>query len=307
MKVSYFWQHFEWKMNITVIGETNIDIAVVPCKDTAHVSACTPSRIRFHHGGVARNIAHNLSLLGHKVRLMTVFGDDDFARQLIGDCQSLGMDLSLSTQFKDAKSPVFLSFNDEKGNMQSAVSDVALNDHMDLNWLKGKMDEINRADMVVADTLLSVEALTHLIDCCKVPLFVDTVSPGKALRLVEALEHSAKQSLFAVKCNLFEALAITKESNAENAAKLLNDRGIEHVFITMGEEGVIYCANHETKHFPALPSEVINVTGSGDAFLAGVVHGYAMGLMGEKAIPLGLKAAQQNIKSEEPVAPSLAL
>lgn len=297
-------------MNITVIGEANIDISVKPCQDTSHVStkqACTPSHINFHHGGVARNIAHNLCLLGHNVRLMTVFGDDDFASRLIDDCKSIGMDLSLSSQFEDAKSPIFLSFNDEKGNMQSAVSDVALNERMDLDWLKDKMDEINRADVVVADTLLSVEAITHLIDFCKVPIVVDTVSPGKALRLVEALETSAKQTLFAVKCNGQEALSMTKEFNSELSAKLLNSKGIKHVFITLGEEGVIYCANQETKHFPALPTEAINVTGSGDAFLAGVVHGNTKGYFGEQAIQFGLEAARQTTKSEEPVTQSLAL
>lgn len=296
-------------MNITVIGEANIDISVMPCKDI-NMSAkhtCTPSHICFHHGGVARNIAHSLCLLGHNVQLMTVFGNDDFANRLINDCKSIGMDLALSTQFKDAKSPIFLCFNDETGNMQSAASDVALNDRMDLDWLKSKIDNINRSELVVADTLLSAKALAYLIDYCKVPLFVDTVSPGKALRLSEALEISKKHSLFALKCNLSEAIAMTKESDAEIAAKLLNAKGIEQVYLTLGEIGIVYCTNQETKHVPSLPVEIVNVTGSGDAFLAGVVHGYTKGYLGEQAIPFGMEAARQTIKSEGPVAQSLEL
>lgn len=293
-------------MNITVIGEANIDIAVKPLSEPQQ-GGCTPSQIRFHHGGVARNIAHNLSLLNHNVRLMTVFGDDIFASRLIDECKNLGIDLSLSTQFKDAQSPIFLSFNDEKGNMQSAAADVALNDRMDLDWLKDKMDEINRADMVVADTLLSVDALTHLIDSCEAPLFIDTVSPKRASRIAQALAKSNKKSVFALKCNHSEASALSKETEAEKAAKLLSTNGIQHVFVTLGEEGVIYCANQNVRHFPALLAEVVNVTGSGDAFLAGVVHGYAKGFVGEDAVRFGLKAAQNNIKSEEPVSQSLAL
>ena len=79
-------------MKITVIGEANIDIFVQPhYDDTANVppKTCTPGHIRFHHGGVARNIAHNLCLLGHDVQLMTVFGDDEFAKRLIEDCKTL--------------------------------------------------------------------------------------------------------------------------------------------------------------------------------------------------------------------------
>lgn len=244
---------FSEKMKITVIGESNIDIAVRPYRAFS-ATGCTPGNITFHHGGVARNIAHNLCLLGHKVRLMSVFGGNDFAERLISDCKQIGMDLSLSTQFKDAKSPIFLSFNNDVGDMQSAVSDVGLNERMDFDWLKEKIDVINQSELVVADTLLSVEALTYLIDYCKVPLYIDTVSPGKALRFAEAMQNSSKQSVFALKCNLSEAFAITGESEANEAAKTLNASGVKHVYLTMGSKGVVYCHNNEVDTFPALPT-----------------------------------------------------
>ena len=296
-------------MRITVIGESNIDIAVKPCSGMPQTSAntCVPSHISFHHGGVARNIAHNLRLLGHEVRLMTVFGDDDFALRLIEDCEALGMDLSLSSQCKDAQSPIFLSFNDEKGNMQSAASDVALNDRMDLDWLKGKMEEINRSDIVVADTLISAEALSYLIDSCAVPLYIDTVSPGKAKRFLEAMQNSTKHSVHALKCNLSEALALTRENDAEAAAQRLNSMGASQVYLTLGEKGALFCAKGITKHYPSLSAKIVDVTGSGDAFFAGVIHGHSTGCLGEKAIPFGLEAARQTIQNEGPVAQSLEL
>jgi len=290
-------------MRITVIGESNIDIAVVPQSAPSQVG-CTPAKIAFHHGGVARNIAHNLSLLGHQIQLVGVFGDDDFAQGMMAECQHLGIDLSLSTQCKCEKSPIFLSFNDETGNMKSAVSDVSLNDRMDLDWLKGKMDGINRSDCVVADTLLSTEALTYLIDYCEVPLFIDTVSPKKALRFAEALNHSSKQSIYALKCNFAEALSITGNNDVFESAKKLNVKGISQVYITCGEKGVIHCTNGTTTSHPALPAQIVNVIGSGDAFFAGVIHAHAIGL-DEKAVMFGLKAAQNNLMSEAPVNPML--
>ena len=58
---------------ITVIGAANVDITAspigryVPCDSN-------PSRVEISYGGVGRNIAHNLCLMGEKVRLFTVFG-----------------------------------------------------------------------------------------------------------------------------------------------------------------------------------------------------------------------------------------
>ena len=291
-------------MKITIIGESNIDIAVVPHAEP-NAKGCTPGKIAFHFGGVARNIAHNLCLLGHEVRLMSVFGSDDFAQSMVSSCKHIGMDLSLSTQYDDTKSPVFLSFNDDMGNMVSAVSDINLNDRMDLDWFKGKMEAINTSDIVVADTLISTEALAYLIDHCEAPIFIDTVSPGKALRFAEAMKTSKRQSVFAVKCNRIEAFQITGESKDVCSAKNMNDSGIDNVYLTIGSSGVVYCSEGVVTSYPALPTPIANVTGSGDAFFAGVIHAHAMGHVGKDAVPFGLKAAQHNIKSEAPVNPTL--
>ena len=70
---------------ITIIGAANVDITAsplgryVPCDSN-------PSRVEISYGGVGRNIAHNLCLMGEQVRLFTVFGDDSIALSLRDDC-----------------------------------------------------------------------------------------------------------------------------------------------------------------------------------------------------------------------------
>lgn len=292
---------------ICVIGESNIDISVVYSATKAPQGSCTSGKIRFHHGGVARNIAHNLCLLGQQVQLMSVFGDDDFAASLMEECRTLGMDLSHSTQYENTKSPIFLSHNDELGNMISAVSDIDLNNRMDLDWIKERMEEINHSDYVVADTLLSAEALSYLIDHCKAPLFIDTVSPGKARRFSAAMKASQKKEVFALKCNLAEAQSITEENDPTQAALKLYSLGITNVYLTLGQEGVIYCSRGKTQQSPALTGKIKNVTGSGDAFFAGIIYAHALGFRDEQVLPFGLKAAQNNTESEMPVNPLLTL
>ena len=293
-------------MNITVIGESNIDISVRQDKPNLQ-GGCTPADIRFYHGGVARNIAHNLSLLEHHVQLASVFGDDDFAHSLMEECDQLGIDLSLSSQYENAKSPIFLSFNDELGNMLSAVSDIGLNNCLDMDWLMRRIDAINRSDMVVADTLLSTDALAFLIDHCLVPLYIDTVSPNRALLLSDALKKSWKKSFFALKCNLAEAQAMTGSAKAEESVQLLVAKGIKEVYLTLGEDGVIFCSKRGLRHFPAIEAEAVNVTGSGDAFFSGVIHAHAIGIPGEESVGYGLKAACHNVESKAPVNPTLRL
>ena len=288
-------------MKNTIIGESNIDIAVVP-HGAFSATGCTPGSIAFHHGGVARNIAHNLCLLGHQVRLMSVFGGDDFAERLISDCEQIGMDLSLSTVFTEEKSPIFLCINDLDSEQRTAFSDVKLNSRMDLPWLKARMDEINRSDLVVANTMLTSEALAYLIDNCEVPLYIDTVSAGRALRLVEAMKTTRKHGFKALKCNRTETEALTHTSDPVEAAKILNAKGISEVYITLGSDGAIYGSANEVRHFPALPTNIVNVTGAGDAFLAGIVHANAIGQSDDDAVNVALAMAKANCETEAPVA-----
>ena len=293
-------------MNITVIGESNIDIAVKP-HGTTRQGGCTPADIAFHHGGVARNIAHNLKLLGHEVQLATVFGDDRLGQSMMEECEQLGIDLSLSTQYENAKSPLFLSINDDIGNMQSAMSDIELNSYLNLDWLMARIDAINRSDMVVADTLLSTDALAFLLDHCLVPLYIDAVSPNRAMMLSEAMRKSWKKSFYALKSNLAEAQALTGFAQPEEATKALVSKGIKEVYLTMGEDGVAFRSQKEYRHFPAIEAEAVNVTGSGDAFFAGIIHAHAIGISGMASVGYGLKAACHNVKSEAPVNPTLRL
>ena len=60
---------------VVVIGGVNVDIGG---KSHAPLVAAdsNPGSVRVSLGGVGRNIAHNLSLMGTDVRMLTAYGDD---------------------------------------------------------------------------------------------------------------------------------------------------------------------------------------------------------------------------------------
>ena len=78
---------------VAVVGGVNIDIGgrsaapLIP-KDS------NPGTVTTSLGGVGRNIAHNMTLLGVDVRMLTAFGDDDYARLIESSCANLGIDIS---------------------------------------------------------------------------------------------------------------------------------------------------------------------------------------------------------------------
>ena len=80
---------------VAVIGGMNMDIGGAAGGEL-RLRDSNPGRVSLRPGGVGRNIAHNLRLLGLEVSLVSAVGDDPFGRALTDSCRALGLDLSMT-------------------------------------------------------------------------------------------------------------------------------------------------------------------------------------------------------------------
>lgn len=290
---------------ITVVGGVNVDIggfSAAPLKDRDS----NPGRVTLSLGGVGRNVAHNLCLLGKSVKLVTVMGQDSNGSMLYRGCEALGMDLSLSEALLGQRTSTYLFIADCDNDMRLAVSDMDIYQAVTPEFLEARMDAINAGAAVVLDTNIPEESIRYLAQHAAVPVIADPVSGAKAMRLLGALEH-----LTAVKPNALEAGILTGEdvSSTEGicrAAKVLVDRGAKNVLITMGERGVC-CANADgVQIVPAYQAQVRNATGAGDAFTAGLCMGLLQGLPLADIARMAQAASVIAIGSSETVSPDMS-
>lgn len=289
---------------VTVIGGTNMDIAAALTAPFVPADS-VPGKVTLGCGGVARNIAHNLRLLGHEVRLVSVFGEETFGDMCWRECLAIGLDLTLSERCQDMRTGMYLCINDQTGDMIAAVADTDIINCITPEFLDSRIDAINHSSLVIADTNISTEALQFLIDRCTVPLMVDAVSTAKASRVTKALLQSHSNRLHLLKLNRQEAKEVTHCDTVESAADCLMGLGVSQVYITMGREGV-YCSDgvrHE--HFSAIPTTVVNTTGAGDAFVAGVAHAQLCGTAFPDCALMGLRAAHATLLSLQTVNPDV--
>ncbi len=90
-----------------VIGGVNMDIGGQPDRKLVAQDS-NPGRVRMSLGGVGRNIAHNMALLGVDVRMLTAFGDDLYAQKLAASCGELGIDISHALQVPGGTTSTYL-------------------------------------------------------------------------------------------------------------------------------------------------------------------------------------------------------
>ncbi|MDI4648338.1 carbohydrate kinase [Cohnella hashimotonis] len=290
--------------SVLCIGGANLD-SKARGKQPLRLGASNPVAVAESCGGVARNIAANLAALSARASLLTAVGDDKAGRWLLDRTSSQGVDIGPSLVLSGEKTGSYTAILDEGGEMFIAFADMEIYERITPHTLEEKWPHIAASKLVVADANLPADSLAWLARRCGdagLPLFVDPISPEKAKKLPARLDGIA-----AVFPNLAEARQLAGEVGGEVGletlpvegeaewaalARSILARGAGHVLITLGKHGA-YCAGpNGGRHLPALPVQVVDVTGAGDAFLAGVAYGVLRGESFADACRSGLAAAR---------------
>lgn len=290
---------------VAVVGGVNVDIGGRSCGPLVAADS-NPGKVRISLGGVGRNIAHNMCLMGVDVRLLAAYGDDLNGERIAASCSELGIDMSCALRIPGGATSTYLYLTDPEGEMALAVSDMSICDHVTPEYLADNLPLLQNAQVVVADTNIPAESLAYLADNLTVALFVDTVSTKKAEKLRPILSK-----IHTLKPNRLEAELLTGiptdtlEGVAKAADKLL-EMGIHRVFISLGADGVYGAMGQERLHLPTIPGNMVNTTGCGDAFMAALVWAYLEGSSLGETAKAGLAAGAIAMESAETINPEMS-
>jgi pseudouridine kinase len=239
--------------------------------------------------------------------LITVLGDDYHADEISDQCEELGISLKHSLKVKDEHSSMYICINDEKGEMQMAVSVMEVYDELTPAFFETKLDVINGASAVIMDLNLSASAVKYLCSHVTAPIFVDPVSTRKALKIKPCLKN-----VYAVKPNRMEAelilgRKIKTDEEILSAAQRFLDLGVKRVFISLAEKGVCYADRNESGFVRVQKTKVMNTTGCGDAFTAGSVVGFVNNKTIRECAEMGQRASRICLSDEKAVSPKMNL
>ena len=290
---------------VYVIGAVNMDLSGTPA-GTLRAGDSNPGRITLSPGGVGRNIAENLRLLGRKVSLITIMGEDTYAEVIREHCLNAGIDLQYSFTDPLGRTSVDLCINEQNGDLNVAVSDMAICDELTSAKLEPILPVLNHGSMVIADANLPEETLAWIAENVTVPIAADPVSVSKASRLLPLLPRLTLLKPNIPEAELLTGMDIRGDMNLGRAADALHRLGVKRVYISCGERGVWADDIREGGTLlPCAPGAIVNTTGCGDAFVAAAVDAFLNGLGTIEAARRALAASA--ICAEDPAAVSSRL
>jgi pseudouridine kinase len=297
---------------VIVVGGANMDFKC-QASDVMVLGTSNPGHVSLAVGGVGCNIARNLARLGVPTALMSVVGQDEFGERILREARAAGIDVSL-TLLSTRPTGTYAALLDADGELTAAVSAMAAMDDLTAAHIAAREAAFRQAALVVADCNLGEAALDRLAAICaaaKVRLAVDAVSTPKAKRLLRLLR--ARRPIHLLALNRDEIAVLTgkkarTEPELRAAALALHRAGIAQVVIGLGPRGVLAAsaAPPKTARVAAMPAPLVDVTGGGDAALAGTLFGLLQGQELGEAARWGQAAAAMTVAAAETVSPTLS-
>ena len=288
-----------------VVGGVNVDIGGKPFAPPVAADS-NPGTVSVSLGGVGRNIAHNLSLMGTDVRLLTAYGDDIHGHRVAASCSELGIDLSHARRISGGTTSTYLYLMDEQGEMVLAVSDMEICKKITPPYLSAHLGLLQNAQVIICDANIPEESLIYLAENCAGPLFCDPVSTVKAEKLRPILHkiHTLKPNR--LEAELLSGVKIETVEDVAKAADALLALGVHRVFISMGADGVYAAMGSQRILLPNLPGNAVNTTGCGDAFMAALAWAYLEGMDLKETALAGLAAGAIAMESPETINPAMS-
>jgi pseudouridine kinase len=279
--------------DVVVIGGANIDIKA---KAIVHhrLGTSNPGIVTQTPGGVARNISHNLARLGAKVSLISAVGDDVHGDQLLRQTQLVGVDVA-SVRREHIATGTYIALIDEHGELVSAVSDMRILDLLTPDVIRENARKLAEAKYVLADCNLPLDSLVAIADICGEKLAIETVSVQKSKKLFALLKS---HKVFVATPNLDQIESLTGSRDIGVGIESLHAKGLINVVVHAGSEGAFVSDGASIDHAEPRPAgEIVDVTGAGDAAMAGLLYGLLQGESLLNAARLGQEAAGRVIAS----------
>jgi sugar/nucleoside kinase (ribokinase family) len=259
---------------VVTVGVHIVDVltrpveAIPPGQDTVLVD-----QVRLTAAGSAAGTAVDLAKLGLDVVSLGAIGDDELGDFLVAVMTRHGVDVTrLARRTTDQTAASILpirpdggrpSFHVPGANLSVTAADIdpdvlarAAVLHLggpDVTFGLGDPAFFTMLDQARAGgTLVTMDLLSNMADLVR--------GAAAFLPYVDYFLPNEEQ-----------AAAMTGESDPEAAARALLAQGPRGVVVTLGEKGSLYASADRIRRVPALPVEVVDTTGCGDAYCAGFI------------------------------------
>ncbi|MBQ1567365.1 MAG: bifunctional hydroxymethylpyrimidine kinase/phosphomethylpyrimidine kinase [Erysipelotrichaceae bacterium] len=295
-------------MGITVFGAVFVDIKGYPI-DQYIPAGRNVGRVIQVHGGVSRNVVEDIANLELNPTYVSVVDETGLSDDVVNKLKRHKVNTEYILRSPDGLGTWLAIFNNE-GDVVASISK-----RPNLSMINDVLEEygdkiISGSDSVVVEIDMEVDILKKIFDLCdkyNKKIFAVVSNMSIAMERRDLLSRVS-----CIVCNDQEAGLLFSEDytdmSPEQIEKILVERirhaNIRMMVVTMGDKGAVYASlDGESGYCPPQKVDVIDTTGAGDSFFAGVAVGLTYGKSLKESCNIGTRMASAVIATKESVSP----
>jgi sugar/nucleoside kinase (ribokinase family) len=279
---------------IVVVGDVMVDIVVRLSEPLARGSDA-PATIRFHGGGSAANTAAWLAAAGAESVLVGTVGDDERGREARAGLVTHGVKtrLAVDPELPTGTCLVLVGPDGERTMAPDAGANDALDERDLADELLADGDHLHVSGYSLLRSGSRDASRAAIARASDAGMTVSVDPSSSALLSPDFVDWAGGARLLLP--NASEAHALTGESDPERAARALAERFGE-VVVTLGPAGALWTDGEAVLRAAAEPvDEVVDSTGAGDAFAAGLLTARVAGMSTAEALAAGCRLAARAV------------
>lgn len=228
-------------------------------------------------GGVSRNIAHQLALLGVPVQLISVLGNDSEGDWLRSVCTQAGVGLDAAVTL-NGPTGKYTGILNPDGSLFTAFLTHAANHLITPAHLERHTDLLRTAGWLLADANINIDTALWLLAFSRqhgIPMVIEPVSVPPAMKFKDA----DLNGLHLITPNEDELPVLCSGQSfltQQQVEELLN-KGVEKIWLHNGKHGSALYSKEKSISLHACNIEVVDCTGAGDGSLSGFILGKHLG------------------------------
>ena len=278
---------------VVVLGDVMVDV-VARLDGPVAPGSDSPARVAFQGGGQAANTAAWLAVAGARVALVGRVGADAAGRDAVDDLGALGVEtrLSVDSERSTGTCVVVVAPDGER----TMFPDAGANGGLGVADLPDDLFEAGDHLHVAGYALLRPSSRPTVLAACgraRAAGMTVSVDPSSAALLSDGFLQLVK-GVDLLLPNELEARALTGVSDPSTAARALAE-SLAEVVVTLGEGGALWTDGPELLRVVAPAAHVVDTTGAGDAFAAGLLAARVRGAAPREALEAGCALAARAV------------
>ena len=246
-------------------------------------------------------MARNLARLGCSVSLFSIVGEDAAGDSLLGGLENDGVNVSAVARSVVHSTANYTAVLEPDGSLFVGLADMEIFEEADESWADGIAAQLAGSPLWVIEANLPKATIERLLKKHKgsAKVLGDPISIAKAERFQGVLDSIDVLFPNSKEAAVLSGRTVETRDDVAAAAAEIRRRGAGAVVVTLGANGGYIDDTNGRRFLAAFPPRLVrDVTGAGDALVAGYAYGMAIGGKYEPA-PFGLAAASLTLETEE--------